>query len=41
MSWTETISQMIQDDSQAKVCETRTEKMQKLKKIFLETEDKV
>ena len=32
---------MIQDDSQAKVCETQLEKMQKLNKFFLKTEDKV
>ena len=41
MSWTETTSQMIQDDSQANVCETQPEKMQKLNKLFLETENKV
>ena len=29
VSWTETISQMIQDDSQAKVFETQPEKMHK------------
>ena len=32
---------MIQDDSQAKVCKTQPEKMKKLNKCFLETEDKV
>ena len=32
---------MIQDDSQAKVWETQPEKMQKLNKFFLKTQDKV
>ena len=32
---------MIQDDSQANVCETQPEKMQKLNKLFLDTENKV
>ena len=41
VSWTETTSQMIQDDLQAKVCDTQPEKMQILNKFFLKTEDKV
>ena len=38
---TETTSQMIQDDCQAKVCETQLEKMLNLNKLFLKTENKV
>ena len=40
VTWTETTSQRIEDYSQANVCETE-QNMQKLNKLFLETENKV